>query len=82
MYPITATKQKSYYKSVSSFNIYSYIMLNKVSNETVNRSMQDLWSNNQLFGRLTFLLDGNFRQTLLVVIIGTLVDEINACLKH
>ncbi|GFV40715.1 ATP-dependent DNA helicase [Trichonephila clavipes] len=44
--------------------------------------MQDLNSNNKLFGGAILLLSGDFRQTLPVIPRSTFADEINACLKQ
>lgn len=57
-------------------------MANKMSIEAVNRTMQDIRSNNLLFGGVVFLFAGDFRQILPVVTKGTRADEINACLKR
>ncbi|CAK1594996.1 unnamed protein product [Parnassius mnemosyne] len=57
-------------------------MANKISIEAVNRTMQDLRGNTLLFGGVTFLFAGDFRQILPVVPKGTRADEINASLKR
>ncbi|XP_072392278.1 uncharacterized protein [Diabrotica undecimpunctata] len=57
-------------------------MAHKYSLETLNRTMQDLNSNNKLFGGAILLLSGDFRQTLPVIPRSTFADEINACLKQ
>ncbi|GFU47737.1 ATP-dependent DNA helicase [Trichonephila clavipes] len=44
--------------------------------------MQDLNSNNKLFGGAILLLSGDFQQTLPVIPRSTFADEINACLKQ
>ncbi|CAB3241119.1 unnamed protein product [Arctia plantaginis] len=57
-------------------------MAHKYSLEALNRTMQDLNSNNKLFGGAILLLSGDFRQTLPVITRSTFADEINACLKQ
>ncbi|CAB3250348.1 unnamed protein product [Arctia plantaginis] len=54
-------------------------MAHKYSLEALNRTMQDLNSNNKLFGGAILLLSGDFRQTLPVIPRSTFADEINAC---
>lgn len=56
-------------------------MMNKNCIEAVNRTLQDIRENKSLMGGLLVVLAGDFRQTLPVVKRGTIVDEINACLK-
>ncbi|XP_050064351.1 ATP-dependent DNA helicase pif1-like [Aphis gossypii] len=57
-------------------------MAHKYSLEALNRTMQDLNSNNKLLGGAILLLSGDFRQTLSVIHRSTFADEINACLKQ
>lgn len=57
-------------------------MAHKYSLEALNRTMQDLNSNNKLFGGAILLLSGDFRQTLPVIPRSTFAYEINACLKQ
>ncbi|XP_053597683.1 uncharacterized protein LOC106693515 [Microplitis demolitor] len=57
-------------------------MAHKYSLEALNRTMQDLNSNNKLFGGAILLLSGDFRQTLPVIPRSTFADEISACLKQ
>ncbi|XP_037914086.1 uncharacterized protein LOC119653502 [Hermetia illucens] len=57
-------------------------MTHKYSLEALNRTMQDLNSNNKLFGGAILLLSGDFRQTLPVIPRSTFADEVNACLKQ
>lgn len=56
-------------------------MAHKKSLEALNRTMQDLRNNQNLFGGALILLAGDFRQTLPVIPRSTAADEINACLK-
>lgn len=56
-------------------------MAHKKSLEALNRTMQDLRSNQNLFGGAFILLAGDFRQTLPAIPRSTAADEINACLK-
>lgn len=56
-------------------------MSNKAAVEALNRSLQDLRSNNLFMGGVTVVFSGDFRQTLPVVPRGTRADEVNACLK-
>ncbi|XP_072379547.1 ATP-dependent DNA helicase PIF1-like [Diabrotica undecimpunctata] len=57
-------------------------MAHKYSLEALNRTMQDLNSNNKLFGGAILILSGDFRQTLPVIPRSTFADVINACLKQ
>ncbi|XP_067951816.1 ATP-dependent DNA helicase pif1-like [Watersipora subatra] len=56
-------------------------MLHKLAFEALNLTLNDLRENNRLFGGVTLLLSGDFRQTLPVIQRGTPADEINACIK-
>lgn len=56
-------------------------MAHKKSLEALNRTLQDLRHNGNLFGGAIILLAGDFRQTLPVIPRSTAADEINACLK-
>lgn len=56
-------------------------MTNKKSLEAIDRTLQDLRQNQQIFGGALILLSGDFRQTLPVIPRSTPADEINACLK-
>ncbi|CAF4836778.1 unnamed protein product [Pieris macdunnoughi] len=56
-------------------------MAHKRSLEALDRSMQDLRNNKNLFGGAMILLAGDFRQILPVVPRSTPADELNACLK-
>ncbi|CAI6376445.1 unnamed protein product [Macrosiphum euphorbiae] len=56
-------------------------MAHKYSLEALNRTMQDLNSNNKIFGGAILLLSGDFRQTLPVIPRSTFAYESNACLK-
>ncbi|XP_046812126.1 ATP-dependent DNA helicase pif1-like [Lucilia cuprina] len=56
-------------------------MMHKNGFDALNRSLQDIRSNDCLMGGLTILLAGDFRQTLPVVPRGTRADEVKACLK-
>ena len=56
-------------------------MSHKKAFEALDRTLKDLKENNLLFGGVTVLICGDFRQTLPVVPKGTTADEYNACLK-
>ncbi|XP_061393216.1 uncharacterized protein LOC133328686 [Musca vetustissima] len=56
-------------------------MAHKKSLEALNRTLQDLRNNTNLFGGAFILLAGDFRQTLPVIPGSTPADELNACLK-
>ncbi|XP_065370863.1 uncharacterized protein LOC135963006 [Calliphora vicina] len=56
-------------------------MAHKKSLEALDRTLQDLRSNNKIFGGALVLLAGDFRQTLPVIPGSTPADELNACLK-
>ncbi|CAG9795430.1 unnamed protein product [Diatraea saccharalis] len=49
--------------------------------EALNRSLQDIRSNETLMGGAAVVLTGDFRQTLPVIEKSTPADEMNACLK-
>lgn len=50
--------------------------------EAIDRSLQDLFGNNKIFGGLTFLFGGDFQQTLPVIVKGTRPDIVNACIQQ
>ncbi|XP_067945105.1 uncharacterized protein [Watersipora subatra] len=56
-------------------------MLHKLAFEALNLALKDLRENNRIFGGVTLLLSGDFRQTLPVIQRGTPADEINAFIK-
>lgn len=56
-------------------------MAHKKSLEALDRTLRDLRGNNRLFGGVTVLLAGDFRQTLPVIPRSTAADELNSCLK-
>lgn len=56
-------------------------MMNRKGVEAVHRTLQDIRENECLMGGILVILAGDFRQTLPVVKRGTMVDEIDACLK-
>lgn len=56
-------------------------MTHKKSLEAIDRTMQDLRGNRQIFDGALMLLSGDFRQILPVVPRSTPADEIHACLK-
>ncbi|XP_022831021.1 uncharacterized protein LOC111359653 [Spodoptera litura] len=49
--------------------------------EAVNRTLKDLRNSGNVMGGVTFVLAGDFRQTLPVITKGTRADVIKACLK-
>ncbi|XP_014204683.1 uncharacterized protein LOC106636701 [Copidosoma floridanum] len=49
--------------------------------EAINRTLQDLRSNQNLMGGITFVFAGDFRQMLPVILRGTRADIIHDCLK-
>ena len=56
-------------------------MLHKRAFEAIDRLLKDLRDTNLLFGGVTVLIAGDFRQCLPVVPSGTSADQLNACLK-
>ena len=56
-------------------------MSNKRAFEAVDRTLRDIRGDDRLMGGLSFILAGDFRQTLPIVPKGTKADEIQACLK-
>ena len=58
-------------------------MSHKGGIHAVQKCLQDLNSNNQhIFGGITVLFSGDFRQILPVIPNGTKTDELNACIKY
>ena len=55
-------------------------MAHKKSLEASDRTMKDLWNNQNRFGGAMILFAGDFRHTLPVIPCLTPVDELNACL--
>jgi ATP-dependent DNA helicase PIF1 len=49
--------------------------------EALDRTLQDLRGNGKIMGGVVLLLAGDFRQTLPVILKGTMADELKACLK-
>ena len=56
-------------------------MLHKRAFEAIDRMLQDLRDCNRVFGGVTMLIAGDFRQCLPVVPSGTSADQLYACLK-
>ncbi|KAL8601850.1 hypothetical protein ACOMHN_020585 [Nucella lapillus] len=56
-------------------------MAHKKALEAVNLSLKDIRDSPKIFGRVTLLLAGDFRQTLPIITGGTPADELSACLK-
>ncbi|KAL8600082.1 hypothetical protein ACOMHN_051629 [Nucella lapillus] len=56
-------------------------MAHKKALEAVNLSLQDIRDSPKIFGGVTLLLAGDFRQTLPIITGGTPADELSACLK-
>ena len=56
-------------------------MSNKRAFEAVDRTLRDIRGDDRLMGGLSFILAGDFRQTLPIVPKGTKADEIQACRK-
>ena len=56
-------------------------MSHKSAFEALDRTLQDIRNNNLLFGGVTLVIAGDFRQTLPVIPWSTPADELNACLK-
>lgn len=53
-------------------------MAHKKSLEALDRTLRDLRSKNEMFGRALVLLAGDFRQTLPVIPRATVADELAA----
>ena len=56
-------------------------MLHKRAYEAIDRLLQDLRDSSELFGGVTVLVAGDFRQCLPVVPSGSSADQLYACLK-
>uniref|UniRef100_A0A0L8HYC6 ATP-dependent DNA helicase n=1 Tax=Octopus bimaculoides TaxID=37653 RepID=A0A0L8HYC6_OCTBM len=56
-------------------------MSHKVAFEALDRTLQDFRNNKKIMGGVTFLMAGDFRQTLPVIPRGTRADELIACIK-
>lgn len=57
-------------------------MSHKKAFEALDRTLKDVRHSEKLMGGALILLSGDFRQTLPVINRGTMVDEIDACLKQ
>jgi len=57
-------------------------MAHKKSLEALEQSLRNLRKNSKPFGSTLILLAGDFRQTLPIIPISTLADEMNVCLKN
>ena len=49
--------------------------------EALDRTLQDLRSNQTIMGGVVVVLAGDFRQIIPVIPKGTMADELKACLK-
>ncbi|KAL8580060.1 hypothetical protein ACOMHN_065109 [Nucella lapillus] len=56
-------------------------MAHKNALQALNMALQDICDSPKLFGGVTLLLAGGFRQTLPIITGGTPADELDACLK-
>ena len=56
-------------------------MANRFAFEEVDRTFRDLTEIDKPFGGIIFIMDGDFRQILPVVIWGTHAHIIDACIK-
>ncbi|KAL8621834.1 hypothetical protein ACOMHN_046038 [Nucella lapillus] len=56
-------------------------MAHKNALQALNMALQDIRDSPKLFGRVTLLLAGDFRQTLPIITGGTPADELDSCLK-
>ena len=56
-------------------------MANKKALEALDRSIRDIRSDDRIFGGITVLLSGDFRQILPVIPKGTKIDELQALIK-
>lgn len=50
--------------------------------EVINRMLQDIWSNNCLFGGLFIMMKGDFAQILPVICRSTKATIVRACIQH
>ena len=50
--------------------------------EAVDQMLQDIWSNDRLFGRLPVIIEGDFAQILPVVRRGTRATIVGACIQR
>lgn len=58
-------------------------MMNKKALEAIDRCLRDFCNEpNKIMGGKTFVLSGDFRQTLPIITRGTRANEVNACLKY
>ena len=57
-----------------------FTMSHKRAFEAVDRTLRDLKNPDMLFGGVTMLISGDYRQTLPIIPKGSKFDEINACL--
>ena len=75
------TKEAGLLKQAKIIMIDECSMLHKRGVEAIDRLLKDLMDTDQLFGGITFVLAGDFRQCLPVIAGGNSADQLNACLK-
>ena len=56
-------------------------MSHKAAFEAVNATLQDIRADKSIMGGVTFVIAGDFRQTLPIIPRGTRADEVKACVK-
>ena len=75
------SKEAGLLKQAKIIMIDECSMLHKRAVEAIDRLLKDLKDNNNLFGGVTVVLAGDFRQCLPVISGGNSADQLNACLK-
>ena len=75
------TKEAGLIKQAKIILLDECSMLHKRGVEAIDRLLQDLKENDRLFGGVTFVLAGDFRQCLPVISGGNSADQLKACLK-
>ena len=56
-------------------------MSHKAAFEALDTTLKDIRENSSIMGGVTFVMAGDLRQTLPVILHGTRADEIWACVK-
>jgi hypothetical protein len=57
-------------------------MINKLTFEAVDRTLRDLTDKNEPFGGIVFVMSGDFRQVLPVILRGSHADIVSASIKN
>ena len=75
------TKEAELLRNAKVIMIDECSMLHKRALEAIDRLLKDLKDSRRIFGGVTFVLAGDFRQCLPVIAGGNSADQLRACLK-